>query len=64
MTVNEMIEALQKLANCGYGDATVRTWDDDVVEDVQESPYVPNIVFIYWGFKNPHFFILDSWQPV
>lgn len=47
MTVNEMIEALQKLANCGYGDATVRTWDDDVVEDVEESPYAPNTVFIY-----------------
>ena len=47
MTVNEMIQELQKLAERGYGDASVRLWGDDFVESVKEDPYNTDTVIIY-----------------
>ena len=47
MTVNEMIQELQKLATRGYGNASVRLWGDDFVEDVKEDPYNTDTVVVY-----------------
>ena len=47
MTVNEMIQELQKLADRGYGDAPVRLWDDDFVESIEEDFYNADTVIIY-----------------
>jgi hypothetical protein len=47
MTVNEMIQELQKLADRGYGDAPVRLWDDDFVESVEEDHYNNDTVIVY-----------------
>ena len=47
MTVNEMIQELQELANRGYGDASVRLWGDDFVESVEEDHYNTDTVIIY-----------------
>ena len=47
MTVNEIIQELQELANRGYGDASVRLWGDDFVENVEEDPYNTDTVVIY-----------------
>lgn len=47
MTVNEMIQELQKLADRGYGDASVRLWDDDFVENVEEDHYNTDTVIVY-----------------
>ena len=47
MTVKEMIQELQELANRGYGDASVRIWRDDFVESVKEDPYNTDTVIVY-----------------
>ena len=47
MTVNEMIQELQKLADRGYGEASVRLWGDDFVDNVEEDPYNTDTVVVY-----------------